>query len=152
MHPVAPSTIVRGPAALAISFMTRADSHPWHVRWPEVKYSASGSLWTPLMGSSTCVAFVKVSVAMRVSLLPHAEPSGPERRLPGPGRLVAHVGRLVDVLERDLAPAEPADEGDQRGPPGRVVHGGADLVGHHAGAERRAERVVAVDDADGLRP
>ena len=31
-----------------------------------------------------------------------------------------------------------------------VVHGGADLVGDHARVERRAERVVAVDHADGL--
>jgi hypothetical protein len=32
MHPVLPSTMVRGPAAFTIIFMTRADSHPWHVR------------------------------------------------------------------------------------------------------------------------
>src|SRR2546425_10621819 len=52
MQPVLPSTMVRGPAALTISFMTKADSHPWHVRWPEVKYSSSGTFLTPLNGSS----------------------------------------------------------------------------------------------------
>jgi hypothetical protein len=32
MQPVLPSTIVRGPAAFTIIFITSADSHPWHVR------------------------------------------------------------------------------------------------------------------------
>jgi hypothetical protein len=36
MQPVLPSTIVRGPAALIISFMTNADSQPWHVLCPDV--------------------------------------------------------------------------------------------------------------------
>jgi hypothetical protein len=31
MQPVEPSTMVRGPAALTMSFMTRADSQPWQV-------------------------------------------------------------------------------------------------------------------------
>ena len=53
MHPVLPSTTVRGPAALTISFMTSADSQPWHVRWPEVKYSSMGAFFTPLIGSRT---------------------------------------------------------------------------------------------------
>ena len=44
MHPVLPSTMVRGPAALIMSFITSADSHPWQVLWPEVKYSSSGEL------------------------------------------------------------------------------------------------------------
>src|SRR2546428_11319723 len=32
MQPVAPSTIVRGPAAFTMSFMTSADSQPWQAR------------------------------------------------------------------------------------------------------------------------
>ena len=31
MHPVLPSMIVLGPAALAIVFITSDDSQPWHV-------------------------------------------------------------------------------------------------------------------------
>ena len=53
MHPVLPSTTVRGPAAFTISFMTSADSQPWQVRWPEVKYSSMGAFFTPLIGSRT---------------------------------------------------------------------------------------------------
>ena len=55
MHPVLPRTTVRGPAAFTISFMTRADSHPWQVRWPEVKYSSWVTFLTPLKGSSCSV-------------------------------------------------------------------------------------------------
>src|SRR5690242_2375738 len=58
MQPVEPSTIVRGPAALTMSFITRADSQPWQVRWPEVKYSSIVTFLTPLKGSRICVAFV----------------------------------------------------------------------------------------------
>ncbi len=32
MQPVDPSTMVRGPEAFTMSFITRADSHPWQVR------------------------------------------------------------------------------------------------------------------------
>src|ERR1700730_19352914 len=69
MQPVEPSTMVRGPAALTISFITRADSQPWQVRWPEVKYSSIVTFLTPLKGSRICVAFVNaVSAMVRVSL------------------------------------------------------------------------------------
>src|SRR3989304_543860 len=69
MQPVEPSTIVRGPAAFTISFMTSADSHPWHVRWPDVKYSSSVTFLTPRKGSRICVAFVNVVFsAMALSL------------------------------------------------------------------------------------
>jgi hypothetical protein len=64
MQPVEPSTIVRGPEALTISFMTSADSHPWHVRCPEVKYSSMVTFLTPLKGSRICVAFVNVASAI----------------------------------------------------------------------------------------
>ena len=43
--------MVRGPDALTMSFMTRADSQPWQVRWPEVKYSSRVTRFTPLKGS-----------------------------------------------------------------------------------------------------
>ena len=69
---------------------------------------------------------------------------------PGVRRRVADVHRLVHVLERDLAPAEAADEADQRRPVLRVVQRRPHLVGDDARAERRPERVVAVDDPDGL--
>src|SRR6059036_1165853 len=66
MQPVEPSTIVRGPAALTISFMTRADSQPWHVRCPEVKYSSRVTFLIPRNGSRTCVALPNVVSAMAV--------------------------------------------------------------------------------------
>ena len=56
MQPVEPSTIVRGPDALTMSFITSADSQPWQVRWPEVKYSSIVTCLTPLNGSRICVA------------------------------------------------------------------------------------------------
>src|SRR5439155_943424 len=68
MQPVLPSTMVRGPAALTINFITRADSHPWHVRWPEVKYSSSGTFLTPLKGSSCWVGSVSTA---SISAHPH---------------------------------------------------------------------------------
>src|SRR5262245_25945073 len=69
MHPVAPSTIVRGPAALTISFITSADSQPWHVRWPEVKYSSMVTRLTPRNGVRTCVALSNACVSAMGSRL-----------------------------------------------------------------------------------
>ena len=51
MQPVLPSTMVRGPAAFTIIFITSADSQPWQVRCPEVKNSCVGIFLTPLNGS-----------------------------------------------------------------------------------------------------
>src|SRR3990170_7166655 len=152
MHPVLPRTIVRGPAALTISFMTRADSHPWQVRWPEEKYSSIVTFLTPLKGSSTWVSLAKAVVvsAMVASLLAHAQPAGGPLGLAGPRRGGADVGHFIHVLQRDLATAEPADEPDERRPMLRVVERGPDLGGHDPGAERGAERVIAVDHAEGL--
>src|SRR5258708_3753829 len=64
MHPVLPRTIVLGPAALAIIFISNADSQPWQVRCPEVKNSSSGSFLTDLKGSSPWVGsiFTKVDI------------------------------------------------------------------------------------------
>src|SRR5512147_2926622 len=110
MQPVDPSTIVRGPAALTMSFITSADSQPWQVRWPEVKYSSSVTFLTPLKGSRICVAFVNVSAMMvSSSLLADAQPVRLGVGFPGLRGSVAHVRRLVDVLERHLAAAEAAD-------------------------------------------
>src|SRR4030095_821407 len=141
MQPVAPSPMVRGPAALTRSFITSADSQPWQVRWPEVKYSSMVTFLTPLKGWSSWVAFVKAS-AISISLLSDAEPQRLEGGLPGLGRLVAEIGGLVDVFQRHLAPAETADEGQERRPLVGIVHGGADLVGDHARAQegRRGAR------------
>src|SRR4026209_1543804 len=155
MQPVAPSTMVRGPAALTMSFMTRADSQPWQVRWPEVKYSSMVTFLTPLNGSRICVAFLNVVSAMvdlsLCELLAHAEPVRLGIGLAGLGRREAHVRRLGDVLQRDLAATAAADQAQQRRPLVRVVHRGADLVGHHPRVEGRAEGVVPVDDPDGRR-
>ena len=72
MQPVEPSTMVRGPAALTMSFITSADSQPWQVRWPEVKYSSMVTFLTPLKGSRICVAFVNVVVSAMVVPLRHS--------------------------------------------------------------------------------
>src|SRR5882724_4567080 len=85
-----------------------------------------------------------------LSLFSDAEPLRLEGGLPCLGRFEAEVGRLVDVLERHLAAAQSADEGQERRTLLGIVHGRPDLVGDHARSEGRAEGVVAVDDADGL--
>src|SRR5215831_1191262 len=137
MHPVEPSTMVRGPAALTISFITRADSQPWQVRWPEVKYSSMVTFFTPLKGRRTCVSFVNVvASAMSPSpLLAHTEPVSRPLGATSVRRCVADVHGLVHVFERHLPPAETADEADQRGPVIGVVERGPHLGGHHARPE-----------------
>src|SRR5215471_15073385 len=67
MQPVLPSTMVRGPAAFAIIFISSADSQPWQVRWPDVKNSSRGSFFTDLNGSSGCVGSIFTKVAMAPS-------------------------------------------------------------------------------------
>src|SRR5262245_40971300 len=112
MQPVEPSTIVRGPEAFTISFITSADSQPWQVRWPEVKYSSIVTRLMPRNGSRIWVVFPKVlASAMGPRLLfAHAEPVrlgvGLARCCGGE----AHVGRTVDVRQRHLAAAQAADE------------------------------------------
>src|SRR5260370_700220 len=154
MQPVEPSTIVRGPAAFTISFMMSADSQPWHVRCPDVKYSSRVTFLMPRKASRTWVAFSNVFVSAMPCLLlfPHAQPVGLRVRLAGVRGIVAKVCRLIDVFQGDLAAPEAADEAEQRRPRVSVVERRADLVGHHAGGEGRAHREVAVDDADRLRP
>src|SRR5213595_625198 len=51
--------------------MTRADSQPWQVRWPETKYSAYGTCRTFLMGSkfTSCSGVTSCSVAISAPLL-----------------------------------------------------------------------------------
>src|SRR4030095_9608277 len=140
MQPVDPSTIVRGPDAFTMSFMTSADSHPWQVRCPEVKCSSIVTRLTPRNGSRICVALLNVVVsamvasplsitAQRATLFPHAQPVGLGVGLAGRRGRVAQVRRLVDVLERDLAAAQPADEGQERRPPLGIVQRRPDLVG-----------------------
>src|SRR4030095_13269335 len=101
MPPVDPSTIVGGPDALTMSFMTSADSHPWQVRCPEVKYSSIVTRLAPRKGARLCVALPNVVVsAMMALLFPNAQPMGLGVGLPGLGGRVAKIGRLVDVFER----------------------------------------------------
>src|SRR5437016_3883839 len=118
MQPVEPSTIVRGPAAFTISFMTRADSQPWHVRCPEVKYSSRVTFLIPRNGSRTWVALPNVVSAMAVVSYSRT-----------PSQCV-----LASALP-DFAAAEAADEAQQRGALVGVVERGADLVGYHARME-----------------
>src|SRR5258708_35930937 len=127
MHPVDPSTMVRGPAAFTISFITSADSQPWQVRWPEVKNSSSGSFFTPLNGSSPCVGRSFTSSANSLSvtamifilpwLLAQPDPGGCRLRLAcsGGGN---DLGHLLHVGDRYLAAAQAGDEADHR-PAGR---------------------------------
>src|SRR4029453_2236046 len=116
MQPVEPSTIVRGPEAFTISFITSADSQPWQVRWPEVKYSSMVTRLIPRNGSRIWVVLPKVvASAMGLGLLfADAEPVGLGVGLAGLSGGEAHVGRLVDVRQRDLAAAEAADEREKR--------------------------------------
>src|SRR5881296_3129452 len=79
MQPVEPSTMVRGPAALTMSFMTRADSQPWQVRCPEVKYSSRVTFLTPLKGWRIWVVLVKVS-AIFTLLIRSPRTAGPQPR------------------------------------------------------------------------
>src|SRR5216684_4370269 len=84
------------------------------------------------------------------SLFSDAEPLRLEGGLPCLGRFEAEVGRLVDVFERHLTATQSADEGQERRTLLGIVHGRPDLVGDHTRTEGRAERIIPVDDADGL--
>src|SRR5262249_40851549 len=64
MQPVEPVTTVRGPATLIKPRITVADSHPWHVRWPEVYSSSSGTLCTLRIFSTGTTGFEIVIFAL----------------------------------------------------------------------------------------
>src|SRR5215472_8042900 len=157
MQPVLPSTMVRGPAALTIIFMTRADSQPWQVRCPEVKNSSSGSFFTPLKGSSVCVGRSFRSSAISLSLTAMIDPprslslfaqSDPLRsrlRLSFRG-LEDAVGHLLHIGHRDLTASEAADEPEDGRSFASRVHCRAYLGREDAAVVRRAQREVAVDD------
>src|ERR1051325_1233114 len=92
MQPVDPSTMVRGPAAFTIIFITSALSQPWQVRWPLVKYSWMGSFFTPLKGSSftgsrACVSSAnsRFEIDMGSPLLAQTDPLRGGMRLAGRG-------------------------------------------------------------------
>src|SRR5215467_9004983 len=103
MQPVEPSTIVRGPDALTMSFMTSADSQPWQVRCPDVKYSSIVTRLTPRNGSRICVAFVNVVVsAMVISLfIAASRPAGPSPATAGNGQRYSRTPSQW-VLESDF--------------------------------------------------
>src|SRR5215471_1020127 len=163
MQPVLPSTMVRGPAALAIIFISSADSHPWQVRWPEVKNSSKGSFLTDLKGSNFCVGSIFTKVAMaslsflmhkRTSeksvLLAQSNPLRQRLRLAG-GSLVNRCGNFLDIGHGDFASAQSGDEAQHRRLfAGSGIERGADFTGEHAAVVRRAHGVVAVNHADGL--
>src|SRR2546425_8034827 len=62
-----------------MSFMTRADSQPWQVRCPEVKYSSRVTFLTPLKGWRIWVVLVKVS-AIFTLLIRSPRTAGPQPR------------------------------------------------------------------------
>src|SRR2546426_4330135 len=146
MQPVEPRTIVRGPAAFTMCRITSADSQPWQVRWPETNSSSYGTSLTPLIWGS-----VVVSTAISASLAAHADPVTDVT-----GSQVAAcggLGLLEDLVRHgllDLAAAQPGDEADDDRPLRLRVECRPDLVVKHPTVVRRAERVVAVDDADRL--
>src|SRR5262249_39113703 len=128
-----------------------------------VKYSSSGSFFTPLKGSSVCVGRSLTSSAISLSLTAMVDPprstqlfaqSDPLRsrlRLSFRG-LVDALGHLPHVGHRDLAASEAADEPEDGRPVGSRVHRCAYLGGEDPARVRRAEREVAVDDAHRLEP
>src|SRR5258708_22369497 len=154
MHPVDPSTMVRGPAAFSISVIPSAGSQPRQVRWPEGENASSGSFFTPLNGSSPWVGRSFTSSANSLSvtamifilpwLLAQPDPGGCRLRLAcsGGGN---DLGHLLHVGDRYLAAAQAGDEADHgragRGP----VQRRADLVDQHAALVGRAEREVTID-------
>src|SRR5207253_8860320 len=105
------------------------------------KYSSMVTRLIPRKASRTWVALANVVVsAMRVSpigpLFTDAQPVGLGVGFAGFGGIVAEVRRVIDVFQRHLTAAQAADEAEQRRPRVGVVHGRADLGGHHA---RRSE-------------
>src|ERR1700693_1816720 len=157
MQPVLPSPIVRGPAALAIIFITRADSHPWQVRCPEVKNSSSGMFFCPLMGSSLGRVTSKVAIAKtssppaaaraRNSLFANSNPLR-QRLCFSRGRVVHHSRHLLDILKQNFAPAEAADKAQDRRMFSAAVHRRPHFRGEHSAVEGRAEGEVTVNDAN----
>src|SRR6266508_7051049 len=147
MQPVEPSTIVRGPAAFTMWRMTRADSHPWHVRCPETNSSSYGTSLTPLICGRFCAGMISVVIF----LLPYADPMA---RVAGGEVTRAGCHGLFEDLGRhrllDLAAAESGDEPDDDRALVLRVQRGTDLVVEDAAVVRRAEAVVAVDDPYGL--
>src|SRR5436309_6139324 len=90
-------------------------------------------------------------ISVLIASLPYTDPvtgvTGGWARLCGGLGLLEDLGghRLLD-----LAPAQSGDEADNDRALLLRVQRGADLVVQDAAVERRSERVVAVDDADGL--
>src|SRR5438128_10973865 len=134
MQPVEPSTIVRGPAAFTISFMISADSQPWHVRWPDEKYSSMVTFLIPRNGSRTWVALANVSAMAWSPLFAHAEPVRLGVGLPGIRGSETEVGLLIDVLQGHLSAAETGDEAEERLSLLGVVGGDPEFVGCYAGS------------------
>src|SRR5579864_3787128 len=91
MHPVLPSTTVRGPEAFTISFMTSADSQPWQVRWPELKNSSTGIFFTDWKGCNGCVGSIFTNVDIGSS-------SFLANQAPGKNRLLAQSDPLGQGL------------------------------------------------------
>src|SRR5678815_1077250 len=84
------------------SFMTRDDSHPWQVRCPEVKYSSSGSFFTPLKGSSVCVGRSFTSSASSLSLTAMVDPPRSAHLFPQSDPLRSRLGLAFRGLENAL--------------------------------------------------
>src|SRR5450756_1955394 len=97
MQPVALQTMVSGPVAFSTWRMTRAAPHPWQPRLPSAKNSCGGRS----RGR-------KRSPGVSVILLPHSD-----HLVFFPGAAREHVLGIIDyrleVLDRDVAPAEARD-------------------------------------------
>src|SRR5215831_19464295 len=101
MQPVEPVTTVRGPATLIKPRITVADSHPWHVRWPEVYSSSRGTLCT-LRIVSTGTGFE--IVMFTVSLYPSGSGGAATvRQVGGTVALQRYSRTLIHVTEPSAA-------------------------------------------------
>src|SRR5579875_56275 len=146
MQPVEPVATVRGPAALAKSRITSADSQPWQVRWPEVYISSSGACRIVLILSN----WTSVAIARSSGLLAHADPGDEPVEVVRLGRLLGDLEHLDRVGDRYVAAAQSRDEVYNRRAVARRVQARADLVQQRPAVVRRAVREVAVDHAHGL--
>src|SRR4030081_871587 len=129
--------------------MTRALSQPWHVRWPETKYSVYGTCLTVLIELRSTSSVGGVAVSVIGGLLPNADPVNVGLQLTSAG-LLQQVEHLLAICRGELAATQAADDVDHRRSLRTVIERGAEFSEQHATVVRRPEAVVAVDDAYGL--
>src|ERR1700687_9268 len=94
--------------------MTRALSHPWHVRWPETKYSVYGTCLTVLIELRSTSSVGGVAVSVMGGLLPNADPVNVGLQLTS-ASLLQQVEHLLAVGRCELPATQGADDVDHRG-------------------------------------